>query len=69
MAPSFTAVDRYYVTGPTVISTHPSPDSKSIILNTSPFTGPASIHIDTLIEDANQNKITLSSQSVIFTDS
>ena len=37
MAPSFTAVDRYYVTGPTLISTHPSPDSKSIILNTSAF--------------------------------
>ena len=37
MAPSFTAVDRYDVSGATVISTHPSPDSKSIILNTSPF--------------------------------
>ena len=56
MAPSFTAVDRYDVSGATVISTHPSHDSKSIILNTSLFVR-ASIQIDTLIEDANQNKL------------
>ena len=58
MAPPFTAVDRYDLSGATVISTHPSHDSKSIILNTSLiFRG--SMQIDPLIEDANQNKITL----------
>ena len=67
MAPSFTAVDRYSVLGSaTVISTHPSPDSKSIILITSPFTGPTGVSIDIPFEDANQNKIPLSTQSVIF---
>ena len=66
MAPSFTAVDRYYVTGPTLISTHPSPDSKSIMLITSPFTDPTGVSIDIPFEDANQNKIPLSTQSVIF---
>ena len=64
MAPSFTAVDRYDVSGATVISTHPSHDSKSIILNTSLFVR-ASIQIDTLIEDANQNKLPPVTTSVI----
>ena len=64
MAPSFTAVDRYDVSGTTLISTHPSPDSKSIILNTSLFVR-ASIQIDTLIEDANQNKLTPATQPVV----
>ena len=32
MAPSFTAVDRYSLHGTTLISAHPSPDSKSIML-------------------------------------
>ena len=58
MAPPFTAVDRYDLSGATVISTHPSHDSKSIILNTSQIVR-GSIQIDPLIEDANQNKITL----------
>ena len=64
MAPSFTAVDRYNVLSTTLISTHPSPDSKSIILNTSTFSD-ATIQIYTLIEDANQNKLTSATQPVV----
>ena len=66
MAPSFTAVDRYDVSGATVISTHPSPDSKSIILNSSTtIFGTENIRIYTLIEDANQNKLPPAYQPVI----
>ena len=57
----------YQVT--TVISTHPSHDSKSIILNTSQYSPVVSIQIDTLIEDANQNKLPILTLPVIKTGS